>query len=384
MRWIFWGAASLIAYTYAGYICWLWLRARLWPWPVLRSPQEPHISIVMVVRNEERWLESKLRNLLELDYPQARYQIVVVSDGSTDRTDEILQQHASDPRVQVIVNRLPRGKASGLNDAISLAAGEVVVLTDARQKIESGAIRLLMENFADPAVGCVSGALILGNSESGEAGKGMGMYWKIEKKIRELESESGSVVGATGALYAVRRELLAAVPEGTIVDDVYIPMQVVRQGKRVVFEARARAWDSPNLGSRREFDRKVRTLRGNYQLMQLAPWVLSRRNPLLFEFVSHKLLRLVMPFALATTLVTSLWLPGIFYGAVLTLQLAFYGLGLMALTNFSKGGLLGRAADAACTFVLLNLAAVVAFASFVAGRKTAWSPLSEIGISKGN
>ena len=110
-------------------------------------------------------------------------------------------------------------------------------------------IRLLMENFADPEVGCVSGALMLGNPESGEAGKGMGLYWRIEKKIRELESESGSVVGATGALYAVRRELLAEVPEGTILDDVYIPMQVVRQGKRVVFEARARAWDSPDLGS---------------------------------------------------------------------------------------------------------------------------------------
>ena len=208
MRWVFWAAALLIAYTYAGYGAWLWLRARLFPWPVLRAPQEPYVSIVMVVRNEERWLESKLRNLLELDYPPERYQIVVVSDGSTDRTEAILREHADDPRVQVLMNQLSRGKACGLNDAIRLGAGEVIVFTDARQKIEAGAVRLLMENFADPEVGCVSGALMLGDPESGEAAKGMGLYWRIEKKIRELESDSGSVVGATGAIYAVRRELL--------------------------------------------------------------------------------------------------------------------------------------------------------------------------------
>lgn len=383
MRWVFWGGALLIAHTYVGYVGWLWLRARLWPWPVLRAQQEPSISIVIVVRNEERWLENKLRNLLELDYPQERYQIVVVSDGSTDGTDAILRKHAEDPRVQVLMNQLSRGKACGLNDAISLSAGDVVVFTDVRQKIESGAMRLLMENFADPEVGCVSGALMLGDPDLGEAGKGMGLYWRIEKKIRELESKSGSVVGATGALYAVRRELLAAVPEGTLLDDVYIPMQVVRQGKRVVFEARARAWDSPDLGADREFARKVRTLRGNYQLVQLAPWVLSRHNPVLLRFVCHKLLRLAVPFALAAMLVASLWLKAPLYRAALVLQLAFYGLGLMAMASFSKAGLLGRGSDAAGTFVLLNLAALVAFANFVVGSKTAWSPLSEGSISKG-
>jgi cellulose synthase/poly-beta-1,6-N-acetylglucosamine synthase-like glycosyltransferase len=373
MRWLFWSAAFLIAYTYAGYAGWLWLRARLSPWPVLRSLQEPYVSIVMIVRNEEQRLESKMRNLLGLDYPPGRCQIVVVSDGSTDHTNTILRQYAGDPRVQVLMNQLSRGKASGLNDAISLAAGEVVVLTDARQKIEPGAIRLLMENFVDPEVGCVSGALMLGDPESGEAGKGMGLYWGIEKKIRELESESGSVVGATGALYAVRRELLSDVPEGTILDDVYIPMQVARQGKRVSFDDRARAWDSPDLGGGLEFARKVRTLSGNYQLLQLAPWILSGRNPLLARFVSHKLLRLAVPFALAAILVASLWLKAPLYRVALVLQLAFYGLGLVALARLPKAGMIGRAADAAGTFMLLNTAAVVAFANFVAGRKAAWS-----------
>jgi poly-beta-1,6-N-acetyl-D-glucosamine synthase len=328
---------------------------------------------VLVVRNEERRLESKMKNLLELDYPPERYQVVVVSDGSTDRTEAILHTYAEDPRVKVLMNQLSRGKACGLNDAIPLAAGDVVVFTDARQTIECGALRLLMENFADPEVGCVSGALMLGDPESGEAGKGMGLYWSIEKKIRELESDSGSVVGATGALYAVRRDLLGEVPEGTILDDVYIPMQVVREGKRVIFEERARAWDSPDLGGELEFARKVRTLSGNYQLMQLAPWLLSSRNPVLFRFVSHKLLRLAVPFALAGMLFASLWLKAPLYRIALVLQVAFYGLALLALMRLLKAGAIGRTADAAGTFVLLNTAAAVAFANFVTGRKTAWS-----------
>jgi biofilm PGA synthesis N-glycosyltransferase PgaC len=371
MRLVFWGSVFLIAYTYIGYMGWLWFRGRLWPWPILRSQQEPSVSVVMVVRNEERWLESKVRNLLELDYPQAHYQIVVVSDGSTDGSEAILRRHAENPRVQVLMNQLSRGKACGLNDAISVAGGDVVVLTDARQKIEPGAIRLLMENFADPQVGCVSGALMLGDPELGEAGKGMGLYWRIEKKIRELESESGSVVGATGALYAVRRELLVPLLEGMILDDVYIPMQVARQQKRVVFEPRARAWDSPNLGADREFDRKVRTLSGNYQLVQMAPWLLKSENPIRFEFVSHKLLRLAVPFALVAILIASLVLSGPVYRGALVLQAAFYSLSLLAGLRLSFRPL-ARMSDAALTFVLLNSAAAVAFVNFVTGRKAVW------------
>ena len=373
MKWIFWASAFLIAHTYVGYAAWLWLQSRLCPWPVMRMRQELPISIVMVVRNEERILEDKLRNLLSLDYPPERYQIVVVSDGSTDQTEEILRGHVDNTRVQVILNQLSRGKASGLNDAFNLAHGGLVVFTDARQMIEPLALRVLVEGFADPDVGCVSGELMLGDLASGETARGMGLYWRIEKKIRELEAASGSVVGATGALYAVRRDLLTPVPEGTILDDVYIPLQVVKQGKRVVFEPRARAWDSPDLGGGLEFARKVRTLSGNYQLVQLMPWVLSSQNPVLFRFVSHKLLRLVAPFALALMFISSLWLKAPFYRAALILQLAFYGLGVVALARLLKRGPVARAADAAATFVLLNTAAVVAFANFVSGRKAAWS-----------
>jgi biofilm PGA synthesis N-glycosyltransferase PgaC len=372
MRWVFWGSAAFVAYVYLGYMVWLWVRAHWSPWAVLRAPQEPYVSIVMVVRNEELWLERKLRNLRELDYPQDRLQIIVVSDGSTDRTESILHDHSDDPTMNVLMNQLSRGKACGLNDAITQVAGEIVLLTDARQTIEPAAVKLMMENFADPEVGCVSGALMLGDPESGEAGQGMGLYWRIEKTIRDLESKAGSVVGATGALYAVRRELLTSVPEGIILDDVYIPMQVVRQGKRVIFDSRARAWDSPNLGADREFARKVRTLTGNYQLVQLAPWLVSDKNPVCWEFISHKLLRLAVPFALMAILAASIVLPGPIYRIALILQLVFYGLGVLALLRVT-GGPFARMSDAALTFVVLNAAAAVAFSNFVTGRKTVWN-----------
>ncbi len=378
MKYVFWLAAALVGYSYLGYPAWLWLRSRWSPRPVRRGfVDSPAVSAVMVVRNEEAVIARKLENLLTLDYPQAKLDVVVVSDGSSDRTAAILADYARDSevrtRVRILTKPVSQGKAAGLNDAIKLATGEVLLFTDARQQIESGALRFLIENFADPDVGAVSGELMLGDPTSGETGKGMGLYWRVEKIIRELESASGSVVGATGAIYCARRRLLDAspLPEGAILDDVLLPMQIVRQGSRVIFDSRARAWDSPDLGEGREFSRKVRTLSGNYQLLQLAPWLLSSQNTIRFEFVSHKLSRLAVPFALLALLIASIFLPQPLYRAALGAQLAFYALSLAALTGV-KIGPLSRLADPACTFVILNSAAIVAFINFVTGRKAVW------------
>ena len=329
----------------------------------------------MVVRNEEAVIARKLENLLTLDYPHAKLDLVVVSDGSSDRTPAILADYARDSRVRTrlrtLIKPASEGKAAGLNDAIKLATGEVLLFTDARQQIESSALRLLIENFADPDVGAASGELMLGDPRSGETGEGMGLYWRMEKKIRELESASGSVAGATGAIYCARRTLLDPLPSGTILDDVLLPMQIVRRGSRVIFDARARAWDSPDLGEGREFSRKVRTLSGNYQLLQLAPWLLSSQNAIRFEFITHKLSRLAVPFALLALLIASMFLPQSFYRAALGVQLAFYALSLAALAGV-KIGPLSRIADPARTFVVLNSAAMVAFINFVTGRKAIW------------
>ena len=371
MKWVFWLSASVIGYSYLGYAAWLWLRSRWSPRPVRRSSDEPSVSAVMVVRNEEAVIARKLENLLTLDYPKEKLEVVIVSDGSSDRTVEVLAEFERDPRVRVVVKTVSQGKAAGLNDAVAQASGEVLFFTDARQQIEPGALRLLIENFGDPEVGAASGELMLGDPASGETGKGMGLYWRIEKKIRELESASGSVVGATGAIYCVRRNLFQALPQGTILDDVLVPMQVVGQGSRVIFDSRARAWDSPDLGDGREFSRKVRTLSGNYQLLQLAPWLLGSKDAIRFEFVSHKLSRLAVPLALLGLLLASMFLPQPFYRAALVAQLAFYVLSLVALGGI-KVGPLSRLADAARTFVVLNSAALVAFVNFVTGRKAVW------------
>ncbi len=371
MTWVFWLAVAAIGYGYLGYAALLWVRSRRSPRPVRSAPFLPPISIVLIVHNEAAVVERKLRNLLSLNYPAERVQIIVVSDGSTDDTNRILAKFAGVLGVQVILKERPQGKAAGLNDAVEASHGEIVVFTDGRQEVEADAVRLLLENFADPQVGCSSGELMLGDPNSGESKRGIGLYWKIEKKVRQLESTSGSVIGATGALYAVRRNLLVRLPTETILDDVYIPMHVLRQGSRVILDSRARAWDRCDLGTEREFSRKVRTLSGNYQLLRLAPWLLSSANPARFSLISHKLMRLFLPFALVALLVASLVVDGSIYQTALILQVVFYGLSLWAWVRPRRGPGTG-VADAAFTLALLNTAALVAFVNFVTGRRVVW------------
>jgi poly-beta-1,6-N-acetyl-D-glucosamine synthase len=165
--------------------------------------------------------------------------------------------------------------------------------------------------------------------------------------------------------------LVPPLPAGTILDDVYIPMHVARQGRRVIFDERARAWDLPHQGTEKEFGRKVRTLTGNYQLLELAPWLLGRDNPLRFEFISHKLLRLLAPFALALALVSSVFLSAPVYRAALMCQILFYALAVFGIARRNNGPFT-RMTDAAFTFVMLNTAALIAFRNFVTGRKQAW------------
>jgi cellulose synthase/poly-beta-1,6-N-acetylglucosamine synthase-like glycosyltransferase len=323
----------------------------------------------MAVHNEAEVLPRKLRNLSEIDYPSNRYEIIVISDGSNDATNRILAAHACD-RLRALESSQHQGKACALNIAVRAAKGEILVLTDARQLIAPDAVRQLVANFADPKVGCVSGELILGQPANTESESGVGLYWRMEKKIRQWESASGSVVGATGALYAVRRELVVPLPPGTLLDDVYLPLHVIRQAKRVVFEPRARAYDA-TAAAHQEFRRKVRTLTGNYQLLRLAPWLLTGANPVRFEFVCHKLLRLLVPFALAGALVSSALLAGILYALASLVQFVFYGSAVLSVFR-SRLGVVSRLAHVSLAFLVLNMAAAVAFFYFVSGKKGVW------------
>jgi len=368
MKLLFWLCLALVAYAYFGYAIWLWIQVRLRKRPILQRSITPDVSIIIAARNEEANLPAKLENLRLLDYPRDRIQIVIVSDGSTDRTASILREQSSH-LVPLILNE-SNGKAYALNEAVKGATGEILVFLDARQFIDPDAVSELVSCFADPAVGAVSGELLLETNSGAPVSDALGIYWKIEKAVRKLESASGSVVGVTGAIYAMRRELYTAIPPGTILDDVFVPMHVARMGKRIVFQPSAIARDRLFSEKGKEFSRKVRTLTGNYQLLRLAPWLLSPANPLLFRFLSHKLLRLLVPLLLVLMLVASLLSAGAFYQAVFWFQVLFYV--LAAFGTLSPSTRKFKPVGIANTFVMLNAAAVLAFCNFVAGRKRVW------------
>jgi len=367
---LFWFSLSLVIYAYFIYPSWLFLRVRLYPRPVRPKPIFPTVSIVIAARNEGKCLKEKLHSLQRLDYPGGLMETIVVSDGSTDQTNEILGNLA-DSRVRSILLSANLGKAQSLNRAIEVSNGDIIVFMDVRQRVATDSLKMLVENFADPTVGCVSGELVLGRVEESAAPRGVGSYWKMEKSIRCWESASGSTVGATGALYAARRSLIPRLPAALVLDDVFVPMAVARNGARVIFEPRALAWDVLSSSSKQEFQRKVRTLFGNYQLLRFAPWLLTAANPLRFEFISHKLSRLAVPFALISVIVASAFLSGFIYKLPIAVGIGLAALGALSLLR-APLGFGSRVAELALAFFLLNTAALVAFFYFAIGKKQVW------------
>ena len=248
------------------------------------------------------------------------------------------------------------------------------MFADARQRFEPGAIRALAANFADPQVGAVSGELVLqkrrGTSPRGEGG---GFYWRYEKFIRANESWAGSTVGATGAIYAIRRELFEAIPQDTILDDVLIPVRISRRGYRVLFEAEARAHDLVSGTPREDFIRKARTIAGTFQLFVREPWLLNpRRSPVWFEAVSHKALRLAIPLLHlvmfgANLALTEFW----FYQVMMAGQLLFYGAAMVGGFETHRANSRRRniLLTVPYTMCLLGWATIVGFARIVARRQ---------------
>ena len=361
MQLLFWISVAGILYTYAGYP--VLLRFLATRKPIVRGAYQPSVSIIMAARNEETNLPRKIASLQALRYPAALVQIVIASDGSTDGTEGIL---LASPDVTAVLLRPSVGKAEAINQAVQQATGEVLVCLDVRQSLDPDAVQQLVSRLADPHVGAVSGELLLEDAAGAPSADGLGIYWKIEKLTRKLESATGSVVGVTGAIYAIRRELFQPIPQGTLLDDVLIPMQVARAGKRVIFHSGAVARDRIFADPGKEFGRKVRTLTGNYQMLQLAPWLLSPGNPLLFRLISHKLLRLVVPLFLLMLLFTSALAHPRFYRLCLGLQILFYLLALMGL--LLPKARQSRAVGIPYTFCMLNAAAAVAFYNFAGGR----------------
>ena len=375
---IFWSALALLAYVYLGYPALAWLRRQIASRPVARAPVEPTVTVVVVAFNEGERIARRIDNLLRSDYPSDRLAIVVGSDGSTDDTVERASAYGEQGvRVREFPQR--RGKAAVLNELIRSARGEIVVLADARQRFEAGAIRALVANFADPGVGAVSGELHLRKrSGTAPAGEGAGLYWRYEKFIRASESASGSTVGATGAIYAIRRRLFEPIPADTILDDVLIPVQMIGKGYRVVFDPEARAHDLISMTATDDFVRKCRTIAGTFQLFARHPWLLNpRRSPVWFTALSHKAMRLAIPALHAAILVSNAYLldevfyRGLFAGQVIFYAAAMAGCGQVRLDRDCAG----RAHRARIvltvpyTICLLGWATIVGLGRFVARRQ---------------
>jgi poly-beta-1,6-N-acetyl-D-glucosamine synthase len=369
---VFWSALALLAFTYIGYLLLMEFWARIRPQPVsYGDPIGTRISFVIAARNEADKITAKLENLSSLGLAKEATEVIVVSDGSDDGTADVASKF--DPGVNVIVLAGRNGKAVALNTGIRAATGDIIVFTDARQKIERGAVEKLISALADQAVGSVSGALVIGElgarSNSGESTK-----MDIENRIRAAESACGSCVGVTGAFYAARRELIPEIPAGTILDDMYVPLSIIKSGYRNVFVAEARAWDPIQPIPGQEFRRKVRTLVGNYQLMSFLPWLTTFQNPALFRFLGHKAMRLLSPFLLLIALVTNILLAPYsdLFKVLLILQLFGYSLALLDLMRVRIPGL-KRVQSLASTFALLNVAAIVAYWNAIRGEMNVWS-----------
>jgi cellulose synthase/poly-beta-1,6-N-acetylglucosamine synthase-like glycosyltransferase len=358
----------ILVYTYLGYPLMLWILGRLFSRQVRHRACEPRVVLIVVVYNEAARISRKLDSCLALDYPRDKLRIIVASDGSDDKTNDTVAAFA-DNRVTLLAFPERRGKAACVNDAVAASEEEIVVLTDARQRIDANAIRYLVGNFADPAIGAVSGDLVFETDGMTEFGGSVDAYWRYEKFIRQQESRWHSVVGATGALYALRRECFRKIPPDTILDDVVIPMNVVMAGRRVVFESRAKAYDFPSRDHRQEMLRKVRTLAGNFQLITDQPrFFVPLRNPLFLQLVSHKVLRLLGPLCMVALLLSNLLLvrQAALYQFFLAAQVFAYTLAVGG-TVWSRASR-WKAAKIASTFLLLNWFVVLGLAEFLRNR----------------
>lgn len=433
MSTLFWLLVIVVLYVYVGYplLLHVWARVRprrtAPPAGAASAPAtgpEPSVTIVIAARNEGPRLAGRLHNLQQLDYPAGKRQIVVASDGSTDDTAAVL---ASTPGV-VGVELAAGGKARALNAAVARATSEILVFADTRQAFAPDALRALVAPFRDPAVGAVSGELVLdgeprdrrhdddrravddrrARDDRGRGGRqiagqrqgarrwsmrrtsldstisdGVGLYWRYEKQIRRDESAVGSVVGVTGAIYAMRRSLWQPLPPDTILDDVLTPMRCVMGGYRVVFAEKACAFDRTAPDARAEGRRKLRTLAGNYQLLWLEPrLLLPWRNPVWLQFVSHKVGRLLVSYTLPLLLVLGLLLAprSAVYAAAFTAQVVFYllaayGWWLERARATPAGPLapavrpINRLARVALAFFVMNKSAVAALMALATKQK---------------
>jgi len=315
----------------------------------------PTVSIIIPVHNERVNAEKKVKNLQNLSYPRERLEIIFISDGSTDDTNDYLEQ-LSDIKFLSYPKR--QGKPTALNKAVSQAKSEIIVFTDVRQELDSMAVKHLVDSLLQDNIGAVSGELSHKSSAT-ETGKNVGLYWRYEKWIRKSESMFYSTAGVTGALYAIRKADYEILRPETLLDDFEVPMKILAKGKRVILDPNAKLFDVSQEDIEGEKKRKIRTLTGNYQSFLWNPWLfIPWKNPIFFQFVSHKVFRLIVPYALVSVFITSIFSSGWIYEMFLFLQSTFYLLGILGI--FSKSINSNKLVSFIVVFIQLNISAVIA------------------------
>lgn len=369
----FWVAALAILYAYFGYPALLMLVERLAPRPVHRGDESflPSITVLVPAYNEAGVIGAKLDNLLGLDYPPDRLQLVVVSDGSTDGTNALLEAAAvRDERLVTVPLAERRGKANALNQGLGRATGEIVVFSDSSILLDAQALRAIVKPFADPEVGCVSG------EDHIPDGGGEGLYGRYELFLRNRESAVGSIVGASGSFYAERRALCKPFVDGLAPDFLSV-LNTVEQGYRAVTEPAAFGFMSAVKHPGDEFRRKVRTLLRGITTLWVKRGLLNplRHGRFAWVLLSHKVMRWLVPLFMLVALLANLALVGRpFYAALFVTQVAFYGLALLAWRQV--GGIEERIyGKVPLYFVGANLAVGFAWVKFLSGvRQELWEP----------
>jgi poly-beta-1,6-N-acetyl-D-glucosamine synthase len=364
--WVFAGAAAAVLYILFGYPLLLAAIARRRARPVFKQPQSKSVSILVAVYNGEHFIAEKLRSLLALEYPRELLEIIVISDGSSDQTESITERFVP---MGVRLLRLPRGgKPAALNAGITRSRGEILIFTDVRQTLAPDSVQHMVDCFADPTVGVVSGELIIRKGASREEAD-VGLYWHYEFWIRNNLASIDSIFGATGALYAMRRELAVPMPPEVLLDDMHLPLHAFFRGYRLIVEPKSRVYDFPT-SLDTEFKRKVRTLAGNYQILAAFP-LLGPRNRMWVHFVSYKFGRLLLPWLLAVMAISGFFLPVPWVWLALASQSGFYALGVLDFFLPERSGL-RRLSSPVRTFVVLMAAAACAVSVLFVPAQALW------------
>lgn len=375
----FWICLGLILYIYAGYPVIVFLLAIVLDRKVRKADIETGITVVIAAFNEEREIQDTVENKLAQDYPSDRLQVIVVSDGSTDRTDEIVLRLAerNEGRLRFLRQEPRQGKTQALNLALRHATTDLVVFSDANSIYSPRALRALVRSFADPSVGYVTGRMVYTNPAAAGIGEGSGTYMSYENTLRTLETRLGSIVGVDGGIDAIRRELYVPMRPDQL-PDFALPLSVVERGKRVVYEPGAVVYEPGLADAKAEFGMRVRVaLRALWVLYDKRSLLNPLRYPLFsWQLISHKVLRYAAFAPLAGVLLFNLLLAGQhpLYTGFLALQLAACSLAAL-------GHALRRAPVNASKllvpyyFVILNAACAIAFWKFLTGRKMVlWTP----------